>query len=219
MHHLGIGNRRDGGCGALLRGLHAAALTTRAPAQLDKAFDTMDLVDASLAAGGSPLEFTHRLVEATAAVKRMREVDPEFAASETGKQMIMSLERFTDGSAFTTLGYTDTPDSRLTLMISEVPITPPNETELSLYRSGNKTEAEARLLLEPRISSYAAAHALFARASGLLSNAEILAGRKQGAIYVEPPPRTREAWLAFCAPIHPDRVGTHGVTKDSKRTH
>jgi len=179
----------------------------RGRAQLEKTMLDFELLQASVDAGAGLLEYKHRLVEATAALERMRQLDAGFALTPAGTELEAALQYY--GQAPDWREQKSIREKKVLLQFSEVPIRAADEGSLKVFRDAVRLklmqESQYKEWLEPSTLGELITDACLKRAAGHLLNAEIAAGRKSGGAYKEPFARAEEEWIKAHALEHPLR--------------
>lgn len=186
--------------------------------QVDRTFSSFEALQASVDAGAGLLEYKHRLVEATSALERMKQLKPDFEKSPTGEALVSALRYYRNGP-----DYKDKKEvghKELLLEFSEVELHPATKESVDFYKWAMTykplKDLDHSYSLEPwaRGDSLASAH--LARAEGLLNNAELFAGRKQSLKYDLPPKRNEGEWEKLLPLEHPSRKKEYEAKQDEK---
>lgn len=183
--------------------------------QLNNTFTAFEHLQASVDAGAGLLEYKHRLVETTAAMERMQQLDRSFLDSEIGAQLSLAWGHYRLGPDYQDLGDRHAKirgaSAKQTVMkYSEVQLHPPEASDIKTYRDSIRfriaTPSEALPFLEPWARASDICDAMLQRAAGHLSNAQIHAARKDGELYVPPLPRQETEWSKLLPIEHPARA-------------
>lgn len=170
-------------------------------AQRVKVFDAVEAAEA--AAPGVLRE--QKLLESAQELDRMEQLSPGFKQSPVGQNLAGALEMLQ--RKLPAQGFIS--DKESYLRFSEVEFDHPTEEDWNrfqaLKKEGKQDQKDFLYLLQPRAPVEKIRDACKARAKGLLRNAQILAGRATGELYVLPEPRKEHMWLDSLPVVHPAR--------------
>jgi len=174
-------------------------------AQLVKVFEAFEALEPGKEASAGGVLHEHKLLTATQEIQRMEELSPGFAETPVGANLraaLAALQLKLDGSEVVS-------DKENYLRFSEIEFDHPTEEDWNQFQklkaAGKQDEKEFLYLLQPRTTPEKIHAACRVRAAGLLKNAQILAGRASGELYVPPEPRKEHMWLDSLPVMHPGR--------------
>lgn len=176
-------------------------------AQRDKLYEAIGLLVAS---ANSADEFKRRSPEVTVAAQRMAELDPDFVKSQEAEELATALSYAMESALYA--DQDEVRNKKLLMRLSEVSLQEPSEESRQTYRQlvaygviKKGDELSVSLQLDPWAYGWEVGIACTARAAIALQNAKIHAGRLDGKLTEQPPARSKEDWVKFLPPEHPEK--------------